>query len=250
MKSNLDLSSGRTDSRARRSFLKLAGIAGLLASVPTSLKAIFMNELYIRTVEKNSFVFKDNTIFGKDKNKSESYSFIISGLANNKVNLSYPDLLKLPQVHQTSDFHCVEGWSVENLVWSGIRFQEILKIARPAQEAKYVVFHALGETSSTPKGQNNYVECLPIRHLLDPQKECLLALKMNGRPLSYDHGAPMRVVAPYDLGYKSIKFVYRVDFVKEVKPGWWTLANPIYTIDAPVPASRLRTKPGAGVRVN
>jgi DMSO/TMAO reductase YedYZ molybdopterin-dependent catalytic subunit len=233
---------------ARRFFLKTSGIAGLFTFLPSSLKASLMNELYVRTVEKDGFVFKDNSIFRG--NRREPYYFVIEGLVQNKAKLSYPDLLKLPQVSQTSDFHCVEGWSVENLVWDGIRFREIVNIARPTPEAKYALFQALGKTAESPHGQMNYIECLPLSYLLDPLKECLLALKMNERPLSYDHGAPMRVVAPYDLGYKSIKFVYRVDFVKEVKPGWWTLANPIYTIDAPVPASRLRKKPGAGVRIN
>jgi DMSO/TMAO reductase YedYZ molybdopterin-dependent catalytic subunit len=52
----------------------------------------------------------------------------------------------------------------------------------------------------------------------------------------------LRVIAPPRLGYKSIKFVHRVEFVREPKPGWWTLANPIYDWDAKVPLSRLRNR--------
>jgi DMSO/TMAO reductase YedYZ molybdopterin-dependent catalytic subunit len=228
---------------ARRLFLKMSGITGLFTFLPSSLKAALMNEPYVRTVEKDSFVFKDNWIFLGDRR--EPYYFVIEGSIKNKAKLSYPDLLKLPQISQISDFHCVEGWSAENLEWGGIRFQEIVDIAQPAADAKYALFHSLGKTAQSPQGQTNYIECLPVSYLLDPQKECLLALKMNGTPLSYDHGAPMRVVAPYVMGYKSIKYVYRVDFIKVNKPGWWTLANPIYTTNAPVPASRLRKKPGA-----
>jgi DMSO/TMAO reductase YedYZ molybdopterin-dependent catalytic subunit len=65
---------------------------------------------------------------------------------------------------------------------------------------------------------------------------------MNGKPLTHEHGAPLRLISPYDLGYKSIKYVTGIDFVKTAQPGWWTLANPIYPANAPVPASRLRKK--------
>jgi DMSO/TMAO reductase YedYZ molybdopterin-dependent catalytic subunit len=167
---------------------------------------------------------------------------LIGGLVKNKVQLTYQELMKLHQVTQTSDFHCVEGWSVKDIQWGGIRFSEIVKIAKPQPEAKYVIFHSLGETDDPPKGQYNYVESFPLHHLLDPKKECLLAHSMNGKPLPHDHGAPLRVIAPHDMGYKNIKFVYRIDFAKEERPGWWTLANPVYPINAPVPASRLRKK--------
>ena len=76
------------------------------------------------------------------------------------------------------------------------------------------------------------------------KKECLLALSLDGKPLSHDHGAPLRVVSPYDLAYKSSKFVTRIHFSKSREPGWWTLANPVYPSEAPVPKSRLRQQKG------
>lgn len=229
----------------RRTFLKVVGVFGLIASIPSTLWAFFIDKLGVRTVEKDTFVFEHalKFIFWKIKKEHEPYSLMIGGLVKNKTRLSFQELMKLPQVTQTSDFHCVEGWSVKDIRWGGIRFEEIVKIVKPLPEAKFVIFHALGETYDPPQGQYNYVESFPLNHLLDPKKECLLAITMNGKPLPHDHGAPMRVISPYDLGYKSIKFVYRVDFAKEERPGWWTLANPIYPINAPVPVSRLRKKP-------
>jgi len=231
-------------SRGRRIFLKAMGVFSLLASLPSSLLAFFIDKLGIRTVERDTFVFENalKSIFWKTKKEHEPYVLVIGGLVKNKARLTFQELMKLPQVTQTSDFHCVEGWSVKDIKWGGIRFEQIVKIAKPAPEAKYVIFHALGETYDPPQGQYNYVECFPLQHLLDPKKECLLAISMNGKALLHDHGAPMRVISPYDLGYKSIKFVYRIDFTKEERPGWWTLANPIYPVNAPVPASRLRKK--------
>jgi DMSO/TMAO reductase YedYZ molybdopterin-dependent catalytic subunit len=227
---------------SRRFFLKLAGAAAIIAALPSSIKAYFVNKLGVRTVEKDGFYFKDGRIFTKADNSSTPYQLAIGGLVSSKAQLSYAELLKLPRNVQSSDFHCVEGWSVRDIAWGGIRFEEIVKIARPLAEAKYVIFHALGSTLSAPQGQSHYIECLPLSYLIEPKNECLLVLTMDGQPLSHDHGAPLRVIAPYSLAYKSIKFVCGIDFVKEEKPGWWTMANPIYPMNAPVPASRLRKK--------
>lgn len=226
--------------RGRRAWLRAAGGMALLAAFPPMLKAWFMKTLAVRTVENNSFAFENGMIYWRAKKTREPYALILEGLIQNKARVAYSELQQLPQVTQTSDFHCVEGWSVEELAWGGIRFSEILKIAQPLPEAQHILFHALGETETAPQGQAHYIECLPIRHLLDPNKACLLALRLNGRSLPPEHGAPLRVVAPYDLGYKSIKFVYKMEFVRTAKPGWWTLANPIYPMHAPVPASRLK----------
>ena len=229
---------------ARRKFLTTAAGIGLLASLPSKLWAYFVTRLGVRTVEKNTFYFDNgsHSIVWKKTSKREPYVLKVQGLVRKQLNISYQELLDLPQVEQTSDFHCVEGWSVKDILWRGVRFGEIVDPAKPLPEAKYVLFHALGETEDEPRGQSHYVECLPLSHLLDPSKECLLALGMNGSPLPQDHGAPLRVIAPYDLGYKSIKFVYKIDFVDKEHPGWWTLANPIYPVNAPVPSSRLRKK--------
>ncbi len=228
----------------RRKFLTTSAIIALLASLPLKLWAYIVGRLGVRTVEKDTFYFDgaSHSVVWKNASKTEPYVLEVRGLIKNPLRISYQELLDLPQVDQTSDFHCVEGWSVKDIHWSGVRFGEVVDLAQPLHEAKYVIFHALGETTSEPQGLDHYVECLPLAHLLDPGKECLLALRMNGDRLPQDHGAPLRVIAPFDLAYKSIKFVYAIDFVDKENPGWWTLANPIYPVNAPVPSSRLRKK--------
>ncbi len=229
----------------RRRFLKTSAIIAMLLSLPSKLWAYFVGRLGVRTVEKDNFYFDidSHSIVWKETSKREPYVLEVQGLITDPLHISYQELLDLSQVEQTSDFHCVEGWSVKDILWHGVRFSEIVDRAKPLPEAKYVLFHALGETGSKPKGQSHYVECLPLSYLLDPRMECLLVLGMNHGHLPHDHGAPLRVIAPYDLAYKSIKFVYKIEFVAEENPGWWTLANPVYPVHAPVPSSRLRKKP-------
>lgn len=228
----------------RRLFLKVLGVVGFLTSIPASALARFLDHFPIRTVEKKDFRFDPETgiVLAWNDRGNMPYQLMIDGLVTEPVKLSYKDLKSLPQVQQISDFHCVEGWSVPDIRWVGFRFEEILKRVKTKPGARFVLFHSLGETRSKPHGQKHYVESFPLKELLDPKREILLALEMNGRPMPRDHGSPLRVIAPYDLGYKSIKFVSRIEFTKTERPGWWTLANPIYSIKARVPNSRLRKR--------
>lgn len=229
----------------RRFFLKISAFLGLIAALPSSVWGFFLDKLQVRTVERGSFRFDPKTglIRWSGKTKPEPYRLVVDGLVEKPLSLSYSELLGLPQVAQVSDFHCVEGWSVKDLRWGGFRFSEIVKLAKPKPAARYAVFHALGTTESSPGGKDHYVESLSIDRLLNPENRCLLALSLGGAPLTDQHGAPLRVVSPYDLGYKGAKFVRSIQFSDKEQPGWWTLANPIYPSDAPVPQDRLRKQP-------
>jgi len=226
----------------RRFFLKVLGAAGFMINFPRSTLARFLDNFPIRTVEKKDFRFDPETgiVLNWNDHGDMPYQLMIDGLVEEPIKLSYKDLKTLRQIEQISDFHCVEGWSVPDIRWGGFRFEEILKRVKTKPGARFVLFHSLGETYSKPSGQKHYVESFPLKELLDPKREILLALEMDGRPMPHDHGSPLRVMAPYDLGYKNIKFVTRIEFTKTERPGWWTLANPIYSIKARVPNSRLR----------
>jgi DMSO/TMAO reductase YedYZ molybdopterin-dependent catalytic subunit len=228
----------------RRLFLKIIGSAFFMAAIPSSVHAFFIKALAIRAVEKNKFKFNnDNGLIEWESGAKEEYRLLVNGLVKKPLSLSYAEIKALPQTEQVSDFHCVEGWSVKDLRWGGFRFKEIFNMVELKNDADHILFHSFGRTQYVPDGQSHYIESLPIKDLLDPEQEVLLVMTMDGNPLPEEHGGPLRVIAPYELAYKSIKFVTRMEFIKGARPGWWTLANPIYTIDAPVPADRLRKKP-------
>lgn len=197
-----------------------------------------------RTVEEDTFFFDPaaGRVRWKESGTDQPFTLIIDGLVEFPVELSYSKLLSLPQVTQVTDFHCVEGWTVPQVEWSGIKFEELLDLVKPLEGSEHVVFHALGKTSSAPHGQSHYAEAFRLSDLLDPGQKFLLALKMEGKPLPAERGAPLRVIAPYRQAYKSIKFVSRVEFTAEMRDGWWTLANPIYDVDAAIPEDRLKRK--------
>jgi DMSO/TMAO reductase YedYZ molybdopterin-dependent catalytic subunit len=228
---------------ARRLFLKMTGGLLFMADVSHAMDAYFVNGLPERTVEKDKFKFNAKTGSIEWKGgKKEEYRLRIDGLVKEARAFSYQELQAVPQIEQVSDFHCVEGWSVADIRWGGFKFGEILRRVETKPQATHVVFHSMGKTGSAPGGQDHYVESFPLSELLDPGREIMLVLNMNRNPLPEDHGAPLRLIAPYDLAYKSIKFITRIEFTRNAQPGWWTLANPIYSIEARVPAFRLRRK--------
>jgi DMSO/TMAO reductase YedYZ molybdopterin-dependent catalytic subunit len=134
----------------------------------------------------------------------------VSGLVAKPRSFTYDELLALPQVHQTSDFHCVTGWTVRNVHWSGVRFSELLDHVQPLPEAKAIRFTSLEQpyNDSLTLGQFN----LP---------DVMLALQMDGKPLSRPHGLPARVVIPEMYGYKGVKWLTKIEFLAHQPTGYW-----------------------------
>lgn len=115
------------------------------------------------------------------------------------------ELELLTRVEQCSDFHCVTTWTSRALQWSGVRFSDfyqqiVLPLAAPSAEATFVVL----------RGQDGAWTSLPLDDLL--AHDVLLADRLDGQPLSIEHGAPLRLVAPAHYGYKSVKHLHRIEF--------------------------------------
>ena len=111
----------------------------------------------------------------------------------------------LPRVEQVSDFHCVTTWSHRSLRWGGVRFadfyeQVVVPQARPLANATLLIL----------RGQDGARTSLLLEDLL--VQDVLLADTLDERPLTVEHGAPLRLVAPAQYGYKSVKHLSRIEF--------------------------------------
>jgi DMSO/TMAO reductase YedYZ molybdopterin-dependent catalytic subunit len=118
------------------------------------------------------------------------------------------ELRELPRVEQTSDFHCVTTWSRSSLRWGGFRFAEfferiVVPRACPQKDATFIIFRC----------QDGYAPSLPLADLL--ADTVLFADTLNGEPLTIEHGAPLRLVAPAHYGYKNAKHVWGVEFWRD-----------------------------------
>lgn len=134
----------------------------------------------------------------------------IDGLVEHPRELTYAQLRALPQAEQTSDFHCVTGWSVDAVHWGGVRFADLLAAARPLRAARALAF-----TSA----EHPYVDTLTLEQALTP--DAMLAHAMDGEALSRPHGAPARVVMPRMYGYKGVKWLERITVTDRVDDGFW-----------------------------
>ena len=139
-----------------------------------------------------------------------TYRLTIDGLVEQPISLSYDQLLALPAVRQVSDFHCVEGWGVDDVQWDGVRLQTIVDLVRPAEDAGFVTFHSLGEI---------YRDSLTLEQSLLP--DALVAYRMDGAELPLDHGPPARLIFPRMYGYKGPKWLSRIEFRDRRDIGYW-----------------------------
>ena len=134
----------------------------------------------------------------------------IDGLVRKPLSLSYDELRNLPQAEQISTFHCVTGWTVRNVHWGGVRFEHLLNLCEPLPSAHAIRFVSL---------EQPYDDSLTLSQTRLP--EVMLALDMDGAPLSRPHGSPARVVIPEMYGYKGVKWLTRMELVAEQPRGFW-----------------------------
>ncbi len=128
----------------------------------------------------------------------------IVGHVEGELRLTDP-LRGLPRTEQICDFHCVTTWSVRGLRWGGVRFADFY--------SRVLVPKAVPRPASTLvsfRGQDGARTALLLEDLLSP--DVLLADQLNGEALSVDHGAPLRLIAPAHYGYKSVKYLSRIEF--------------------------------------
>jgi DMSO/TMAO reductase YedYZ molybdopterin-dependent catalytic subunit len=138
----------------------------------------------------------------------------IWGLVAREQRLSWADFMALPQTKLVSDFHCVTGWSKLDNVWEGVRFSELAARVGVKPEARFVV--AYGQRDDDPLG---YDTNLPLSALMDD--DVLLARAHNGRPLTPEHGYPVRLVVPKRYAWKSAKWLRGLEFLAEDRRGYW-----------------------------
>jgi DMSO/TMAO reductase YedYZ molybdopterin-dependent catalytic subunit len=133
----------------------------------------------------------------------------ITGEVEQPFELNWEEFLALPRTTLTSDFHCVTTWSRYNNTWEGVHIREILQRANPLPTAKYV----------TAYSWTGYATNLPFAALNDD--DVMIVLKHDGNDLEPDHGGPVRLLVPKLYAYKSAKWLDRLEFMAEDRPGFW-----------------------------
>lgn len=147
------------------------------------------------------------------------WHLILEGLSSGMaISLDIRTLLTRFQLHdQITRLVCVEGWSAIAW-WSGLKFQALLQAYPPVSQAKWALLESSVNLDPNGNPDPYYVsiDLLTARH---PQT--LLATHNNGQPLTVEHGAPLRLIAPMKLGLKNIKAITRISYTRDEPKDYW-----------------------------
>lgn len=133
--------------------------------------------------------------------------------------------------------------AIGNANWTGIRLADLLKKAGIRESAKHIWFEG---ADRIPKGGDviTFGGSIPLEKALEDATPALVAYEMNGKPLTADHGFPLRTVVPGYIGARSVKWLRRIvvsdrpspnhylqgayKLVEEETPEFLAKAPPIY----------------------
>jgi DMSO/TMAO reductase YedYZ molybdopterin-dependent catalytic subunit len=141
----------------------------------------------------------------------KTWDLRIFGAVEREFNLSWDELMALPQKEITTDIHCVTRWSKLDTVWRGVAFRDLAERAGVNAEATHVMAYSDG----------GYTTNMPLEVAMDD--DVLVAHTYDGKPLEHDHGAPLRLLVPKRYFWKSAKFVRQIEFMTEDRMGFWEL---------------------------
>lgn len=139
---------------------------------------------------------------------TSQFQLKIDGLVSQPRNYSWEDLQALPQSRIVRDFHCVTGWVVRNVPWGGVKLSTVMSEVEP--QAKALRLYSSDQV---------YTESLTLDQAM--ADDVFIATSMFDQPITPRHGGPVRLYTASMLGYKSIKWLNRIELVNEVIPGYW-----------------------------
>ncbi|WP_236451446.1 protein-methionine-sulfoxide reductase catalytic subunit MsrP [Stutzerimonas stutzeri] len=163
--------------------------------------------------------------------KVEPWTVLVDGEVEKPGRYSLEDLFTEGQLEERIyRLRCVEAWSMV-IPWLGFPLADLVQIVRPLSAAKFVCFETAyrpdemrGTRSSFALIDWPYVEGLRMDEAMHPLS--LLAVGMYGRVLPNQNGAPLRLVVPWKYGFKSIKSIVRISFVREQPRTTWQSMAP------------------------
>lgn len=163
------------------------------------------------------------------------WQFTVEGMVHTPVTMTLRDLLReYEQVTYPITLVCAgnrrkeqnvvrktKGFSwgaagVSTALWTGVALRDLLMRAAPKRGARYVCFEG---ADKLPNGY--YGTSVKLNWALDPNRGIMVAHKMNGETLHPDHGKPLRIVIPGQIGGRSVKWLKRIVVTSEPSDNWY-----------------------------
>ena len=139
----------------------------------------------------------------------QKWKLKVDGLVKAPTEFTYSQLTSTPQTRYIKSFHCVTRWSIKDAEWEGVPIRDLVIPAGPNPESKWVMLHC----------EDGYTTPVPIVDAL--AEDALLAFKLNDKPLSAEQGFPARPFFPSLYGWKSAKWVNRIELIGGYQDGYW-----------------------------
>jgi len=137
------------------------------------------------------------------------WTLTVSGAVKKPGDYTLEQIQKLPKQVQNTRHVCVEGWDVIGK-FGGTRLSDFLNFVGADTNARAI----------TVQCADDYYESLDMPTALHPQT--LLCYEMYDRPLTREHGAPLRLTIPTKVGYKQAKYLTDLKVTDVVeKAGYW-----------------------------
>ncbi len=184
------------------------------------------------TSEEDATTFNNFYEFGSHKRiwraaqqlRIRPWSIVIDGLVEQERTVDADALIaRMPLEERLYRFRCVEAWAMA-VPWTGFPMKALVDFARPLGSAKYVRM----ETFLDPErasGQRQfwypwpYVEGLTMAEAT--HNLTLMVTGLYGKPLPPQNGAPIRLIAPWKYGFKSVKSIVRFTFTDTRPVSFW-----------------------------
>jgi DMSO/TMAO reductase YedYZ molybdopterin-dependent catalytic subunit len=147
---------------------------------------------------------------GVERRDAKSYRLKVGGLVTSPATYTLADLRGMRQTSFVSDFHCVTGWVVPGVPWTGVRLGDLIDRAGPSGSATAVRFASFDGV---------YTESLPLDEAR--ASGTIVALGMLDGPVSHEHGGPVRMYVDGQYGYKSTKWLSAIELTADEEPGYW-----------------------------
>jgi DMSO/TMAO reductase YedYZ molybdopterin-dependent catalytic subunit len=147
----------------------------------------------------------------------QDWRLSVTGMVDRDVEFTYAELAALPLFEQYVTIACVSnrvgGDLVGNALWTGVRLRQVLTMAGIKS----------GATQIVGRSADGWTAGFPTEHALNPDREPMIALLMNGQPLPADHGYPARLIVPGLFGYVSAtKWLTEIELTTlEAFDGYW-----------------------------
>ncbi|MCF3933915.1 protein-methionine-sulfoxide reductase catalytic subunit MsrP [Acuticoccus sp. M5D2P5] len=184
------------------------------------------------TDEKLATTYNNFYEFGSNKSIYQAaqklpirpWTVTFDGMVEAEKTVDIDTLIReMPLEERVYRHRCVETWSMV-VPWTGFQMSELVKLAKPTSDARYVRMETFMEPDIAPGQRQSwypwpYVEGVTVEEAMNPL--AFMVTGIYGKPIEEQNGAPLRIALPWKYGFKSIKSIVRFTFTDERPVSFW-----------------------------